>query len=40
MASKIPAQGLFSEFLNFTGTKIILFFLTGALFKMSDNCRG
>jgi hypothetical protein len=38
MASKIPAQGLFSKLLNFAGTKI-KFFLTGALFKMRNNCR-
>jgi hypothetical protein len=39
MASKIPVQGLFSKLLNFAGTKI-KFFLTRALFKMSDNLQG
>jgi hypothetical protein len=39
MASRIPIQGLFSILLNFAGTKIN-FFLTGAVFKMSDNFRG
>jgi hypothetical protein len=38
MSSMIPVQGLFSKLLNFAGTKIN-FFLTGALFKMRDNCR-
>jgi hypothetical protein len=40
MAPKIPVQGLFAKLSNFAGTKIKKKILTGALFKMRDNCRG
>jgi hypothetical protein len=40
MASMIPAQGLFSKFLNFVGTKINFFFNSGSLFKNEEQLEG